>query len=67
MAFMLSDEEARALRRALDNYLPELAYEVARVDRERDRHEFAQFEQVLIRMRQRLADELQEGAPAAPM
>jgi len=32
MAFMLSDEEARALRRALDNYLPELAYEVARVD-----------------------------------
>ena len=60
----LNPTEVRALRRALDNYLPELAYEVARVDRERDRHEFAQFEQALIDLRRRLIEELER--PFAP-
>jgi hypothetical protein len=43
-----------ALRRALDNYLPELAFEIARIDLERDRHELARVEAVLRGLRARL-------------
>jgi hypothetical protein len=35
----LTDVEAGALARALDGYLPELAEEASRTDRQRDAHE----------------------------
>lgn len=51
---------------ALDNYLPELAYDLARIDRERDRHEVAAFERTLAALRERLHNELaQRPMPAA--
>ena len=54
MSLEISDEEARAIRWALDNYLPELSYEVARIKLERDRHWLAEREALLQRVRQRL-------------
>jgi hypothetical protein len=53
----LSDEEAAALRRALEIFLPELGFDVARIDRARDRHELAHVEEVLRRLRNRLEQE----------
>jgi hypothetical protein len=50
----LSDEEVQALREALDNYLPELRYELARVKLERTRHPFVTLEEALSRLRKRL-------------
>lgn len=50
----LSEPEIQALRQALDNYLPELARDLSRIDRERDRHELAQVERVLTELRRRL-------------
>lgn len=50
----LSDEEVRLLRRALDNYLPELDYEVARIKLERERHEILGFDEALHALRDRL-------------
>jgi len=55
MGITLTDEEARALKRALDIFLPELDYDVARIDRVRDRHELAQVDEVLRSLRVRLA------------
>jgi Ala-tRNA(Pro) deacylase len=54
----LSDEEVAAVCRALDNYLPELTYEVTRVERSRGRHELAELERILTSVRQRLAAQL---------
>jgi hypothetical protein len=50
----LSDEECRALKRALEIFLPELDYDVARIDRVRDRHELAHVDEVLRKLRERL-------------
>ncbi len=50
----LKDEEVAALRQALDNYLPELARDLAGIDRERDRHQLAELERRLVALRRRL-------------
>jgi len=50
----LTDEEADALRTALDNYLPELERDLARIDRKRDQHELAMLERTLVALRKRL-------------
>ncbi len=57
MPFILSDEEMSAVRRALDNYLPELAFEIARIDLERDRHELGRMERTLKVLRARLVQD----------
>lgn len=60
----LTEAEARALRRALDNYLPELAEEAARIDRQPDAHELWDFYRSLQATRARLGaiDAGQAGA-----
>lgn len=68
MAVLLRDDEARVLAWALDNYLPELRYELARVKRGRDRHELVVREEMLSAIRERLEDYLRgaiEGPPAS--
>ena len=50
----LSRDEIEVLCWALDNYLPELRYEEARVKRERDRHELVVKEELLTALRVRL-------------
>jgi hypothetical protein len=50
----LDPDEVVALRQALDNYLPELARDLAGIDRERDRHELAKVERTLVALRRRL-------------
>jgi len=50
----LSDEEAEALRTALDNYLPELTRDLVRIDRKRDQHDLAALERTLTALRKRL-------------
>jgi hypothetical protein len=59
----LAPEEIEALCWALDNYLPELRYEEARVKRERDRHEVVVKEEILTALRVRLAQRLGRPAP----
>jgi hypothetical protein len=54
MQIELSAEEVVFLRQALDNYIPELDYELARVKRTRDRHSLVLLAQALIRVRSRL-------------
>lgn len=55
MTLILDDAEVCALRQALESYLPELRYELARVKLERDRHELVQREERLTDLLQRLA------------
>ena len=63
----LTDAELRALAKALDAYLPEFSYEIARIDLQRDRHEVAQEERVLRDLRRRIADAIAEPPqPAVP-
>jgi hypothetical protein len=52
--FTLSPDEARALHRALDNYLPELRYELARIKLERERRGMVRFDEVLEQLQRRL-------------
>lgn len=59
----LSAEEVRALAIALDNYLPELSYETARVKLERDRHDLVELERVLVSLRARIAAASAETSP----
>ncbi|HEX2571086.1 MAG TPA: hypothetical protein VH877_16130 [Polyangia bacterium] len=54
MQIELSAEEVGFLRQALDNYMPELDYELARVKRPRDRHGLVLLAQALRRVRNRL-------------
>lgn len=54
MNFPMDVSEAQALLQALDSYLPELEYELARVKLERDRHELVQRDQLLRDLRARL-------------
>jgi hypothetical protein len=59
----LEEEEIAAVRWALENYLPELRYEAARIKRERDRHELVVQEQILTALLARLSSpEVQEAA-----
>jgi hypothetical protein len=63
--FTLTDAEARVLVRALDAYLPELSYEVARIELMARRRGLAEEERQLRALRERLALELGgEPAPA---
>ena len=50
----LTDVEARALARALDGYLPELAEEAARTERREDAHELWETYGLLQLIRARL-------------
>jgi hypothetical protein len=59
MAFQLNDDEVRALRWALDNYLPELRYDEARVKLMRDRHDVVVIEETLSRLRERLPSDVE--------
>ncbi len=54
--FTLDEDEVAALRTALDNYLPDLARDLAGIDRERDRHELAELERTLVALRRRLGE-----------
>lgn len=54
MNFPMDAREAEALLQALDSYLPELEYELARVKLERDRHELVLRDQLLRDLRARL-------------
>jgi hypothetical protein len=54
----LSTDELRALCWALDNYLPGLRYEEARVKRQRDRHDLVVNEELLTALRDRLGKQL---------
>lgn len=54
MNFPIDVREAEALLQALDSYLPELEYELARVKLERDRHELVVRDQLLRTIRSRL-------------
>ncbi|HLU66310.1 MAG TPA: hypothetical protein VKZ63_08530 [Kofleriaceae bacterium] len=55
MNLHLTAGEARLLLEALDRYLPELEFELARVKRERYRHDLVELDEVLLRLRERLA------------
>lgn len=55
MALTLNDDEVLALRQALDTYLPELQYELARIKRERDRHPLVELDRTLTALREKLA------------
>jgi hypothetical protein len=54
MDFPIDTREASALLKALDSYLPELEYELARVKLERDRHELVVEDELLRALRGRL-------------
>jgi hypothetical protein len=58
LTLALSEAEVRALCWALDNYLPGLRYEEARVKLERDRHEVVAREELLTALRERLGQAL---------
>jgi hypothetical protein len=60
----LSDEELRALCWALDNYLPGLRYDEARVKLERNRRELVDRERLLSSVRERLEVALGGGNDA---
>lgn len=57
MGVVLSDAEAEALRWALENYLPRLRYEEARVKQERYRHPVVEKEELLTALLERLEAE----------
>jgi hypothetical protein len=68
--FELTDAEALAVTQALDAWLPELRYDLARIKRERDRRELVALEDTLSRLRSRLREpptgEEQEAVEALP-
>jgi hypothetical protein len=55
MQLTINREEAAALLRALDRFLPELEFEMARVKLPRDRHPMVELDDTLRRVRDRLA------------
>ena len=63
MNLHLSNDEATALLRALDTYLPELEFELARIKLERHRHDLVELDRALLRLRARLAQVMTEGSP----
>ena len=64
MLLELTESQATALARALDGYLPELAEEAARTDRQRDAHELWDMYRALQAIRAHLSA-LTESQPAA--
>jgi hypothetical protein len=54
MSLTLDDDDMAALRQALDSYLPELRYELARIKLERDRRPLVDVEEKLTNIRKRL-------------
>jgi hypothetical protein len=58
----LNEEEIRALCWALDNYLPGLRFDEARVKLARDRHYLVVREEILTSLRQRLGHALERTA-----
>lgn len=62
MDIKLTQQETEALKHCLDNYLPELRYDMSRVKLPRDRHDMVVFEEALTRLRRRL-DEAPAVAP----
>jgi hypothetical protein len=60
MIFELNEVEAQALMRALDSYLPELAEDAARTDRQRDAHELWDRYRALQAVRARLTGRFAE-------
>ncbi|HEU5060034.1 MAG TPA: hypothetical protein VFU21_26060 [Kofleriaceae bacterium] len=55
MHLTINREEANALLRALDRFLHELEFEMARVKLPRDRHPLVELDDTLHRLRDRLA------------
>lgn len=55
MQLTINRDEATALLRALDRFLPELEFEMARVKLPRDRHPMVELDDTLRRVRDRLA------------
>jgi hypothetical protein len=62
----LHRREAEALVQALDSYLPELEFELARIKRPRDRHGLVERDQMLIGLRERLGAALDDESRALP-
>ncbi len=54
-SYQLTETEAGVLAWALENYLPELRYELARIKLERDRHELVRKEEMLSALLTRLS------------
>jgi len=54
MSITMEEDEALAIRQALDNYLPELRYELARVKLPSERHSLVELERTLSRVRAKL-------------
>jgi hypothetical protein len=61
LTISFSPEELRALCWALDNYLPELRYEEARVKLSHYRHDLVVIEETLTALRERLGKEQTAG------
>jgi hypothetical protein len=61
MNLPIDAREAEALMRALDNYLPELEYELSRVKLERDRHSLVERDELLRVVRNRLDGVLRQS------
>lgn len=57
MTWTIDDREAEALRRFLDEYLPEFEYGLSRVKLPRDRHELVAQDELLHALRDRLGGE----------
>jgi hypothetical protein len=64
MLLELTESQATALARALDGYLPELAEEAARTDRQRDAHELWDMYRALQAIRAHLSA-VSHAEPAA--
>jgi len=63
----LNDKEAGALARALDGYLPELAEEAARTERQRDARELWDMYRALQAVRGHLAAAAAVGSSPQPL
>lgn len=61
MNLPIDAREAEALLRALDNYLPELEYELSRVKLERDRHDLVRRDELLRTVRNRIEGVVRES------
>ena len=63
MQINLDSHEVSALLRALDSYLPELEFELARIKLERHRHDLVALDQTLRQLRERLSATDGESPP----
>ena len=54
MAITLSDSEVHALEIALTSYLPGLAFDTARIERPRERHQLVELDMTLRRLLDRI-------------